>query len=146
MPITSLTTGPLTLSDEIEEEFFQSLGTVAQTGFRKISLGVTFYGDDATVVKLSRGLTLTSGASSKDAGSSFAQYTLLVSHPNDPATSSLLLPKCWTQKKMSINYAKTAVTQIEVTFLAQSRNRFENLFYMETLDELAVILGARSPI
>lgn len=92
---------------------------------------------------MARGLALTED---KDDGSSFAQYVLLLIHPNDEERSSILLPKCYTIKRMELNYQKDQATQLSIEFVANNRNRFAQLYYMDTADNLATVLGARSPI
>lgn len=112
--------------------------------FGKITLRVSFYGDDEILIKIARGLALT--ATNKDDPSTFAQYVLLLIHPNDEEQSSLLLPKCYTIKRMELNYQKDAATKLDIEFVALNRNRFTRLYYMDTADNLAAVLGSRSPI
>lgn len=86
------------------------------------------------------------GQTDKSAPSTFAQYTLLLAHPDENEASSILLPKCYTIKKMETNYEKTGATKVNLQFVAFNRNRYIPLMYIDTLDNLATILGVRSPL
>lgn len=85
-------------------------------------------------------------AVTKDEGSTFAQYTLLLVSADDTAESSILIPKCYTIKDMGLNKDKKDPTKLDLQFVAINKNRFKKLFYMRPVDDLVTLLGIRSPL
>jgi hypothetical protein len=47
---------------------------------------------------------------------------------------------------MSLNREKGKLTQVDLVFQAIHRNRFIQLYYLDTVDNLAAILSTRSPV
>lgn len=142
--IPDLTTGTQTITEDVPEEFFVAVDNSLQVGRHRAEVTLTFYGDSDLLVKVARGLSV--DATNKDDPSTFTQYVLLAISGEDEDKSSFLFPKCRTTKRLSLNYSKTEVTSISITFIAEDRDRFNDILYINTPDALASILGARSPI
>ncbi len=154
--MTDIDTGPYVLVDEIPEQVEPVAGyNSVQAGLRKVSVTMAFYGESQILINLSRGLLV--NEVSGYVGSPFNQYTLLLADADETATTSVLIPRCYTVKNMGINKEKTAPTKINYTFIATDRNRFVQipiigtsnsvpLMYMDTLDNIATALGGRSPV
>jgi hypothetical protein len=144
LPIDSIATGAQIFVDELPEEFVPSIENSAQSGLHRVSIKGSYYGDNNLLIKLARGLSV--DATPIDSGSTFAQYTLLLMHPEETSDKNLLIHRCYTTKRMELNYQKDQATQLNLEFVAINRNRFVELYNFGTADDLAVILGARSPI
>jgi len=142
--ILPLNTGPITVVDDVPEQYEPVVDNSVQSGLRKVTINLSFYTDDQIIINLARGLLV--GETDKSVGSPFAQYVLLMAYPDETAYSSVLLQKCYTVKHLSANYEKTAPTKIDLQFVATNRNRFNSLINIDTLDNIATILGSRSPV
>src|SRR6516162_1527644 len=114
----SISTGPMMLNDEVPEQYEPILDNTIQNGLRKITFTISFYSDDQLTINLARGLTVSE--TNKGKGSPFNQYVVLLVHPDDTDTSSILITKCYTVKDMKINYEKTAATKVDIQFVATS--------------------------
>lgn len=141
--LTSVTTGETVMTYNIPQAYNFALNNMIQSGPHSISLTLRFLSDDPEVVKLAMGNFF---SDNQDDPSAFLQYTLLLAHPDTEAESSILLPRCYTNKTVNLNWAKTNVTSIPLTFECLDRNRFNVLYYKDTLDNLSAILGSRSPL
>lgn len=144
--IYTIGTGGFQINDGMPEQYEPVADNSIQTGLRAITVNMAFYYDptDLNIIKLARGLNIAN--LDQNAGSDFGKYTLLLAHPDDAHVTSILLPKCYTIKKYSPNFEKTAVTKVELQFVAFDRNRYIDLFNQDTLNNLGAILGPRSPL
>lgn len=52
--ITSINTAPIVVSDEIPEQYEPAIDNSIQTGLRKITTDISFYGDDNILINLAR--------------------------------------------------------------------------------------------
>lgn len=143
-PITAITTGPITFVENTPEAFLPGIQTTIQSGQHEVSVNATFYNDDDLVLRLARGLDLLSG--NIDDPPEFNTYSLLLLHPDENIKSSYYLPQVRVVHNISLNYEKTRCTEMSLTFTWQDRNRYNRIYYQDTYDNLAAIMGFRSPI
>lgn len=142
-PIMEARTGGISFNYNIGEDFLDVVGNSVQSSRASLQTNVTFFGNDPTIVKLANGLSL-SATNSYDP-STFNLYEVLMLSA-DPTKPSILIPNCYTLKKINLNFDKDKLSVVPVTFFATNRNRFTQLFYLDTQEVLAGILGGRSPI
>lgn len=146
-PLTQIsvnTTTGQSMTYRIGEEFLDAVGNSVQNGRAELTIDVTFFGNDETVIKLANGLAL--DATNAYDPSTFAKYTILLVHPDETKKSSILIPECYTLKRIGLNFNKDKVSVVPITFFTTNRNRFIQLFYLDTPGALATILDGRSPI
>jgi hypothetical protein len=137
--LTSLTTGEERVVFSQPEAFSYWTGNSLQSGPASIRVDLTFLSDDPNIVRLAEGNWLT--APNPDDPSSYAQYTLLLVHPDDTSDASFLIPQCYTLKNLNLNYSKTAPTVLPLTFVYQSVSRYKQIYYKDTVDNLVIELA-----
>lgn len=142
--VTAVTTGPTTVTESLPETFVPGLQTTIQSGLHEVSFNMTFYGDDELILRLSRGLDLVSG--NADDPPEFNTYQVLLLHPIEDEPSSFFFPRMRIVHTTALNYDKTRATEIGLQFIWQDRNRYTRIYYQDTYDNLAAIMGAVSPI
>lgn len=135
-------TGPINITETLPEQFVPGLSITIQAGLHEIQATGTFLGDSDTLLKLSRGISL---SDSVDSAPEFTTYSLLLVYPDDTANSSWYFPKVRVVHTTPINYSKTEATVLPLTFIWQERDRYIPIFYKNTIDNLIPIMGSKSP-
>lgn len=141
--INNLRTDGAVIKDELPTVYLPVLNTSIQNGLHRVSVSITFYNPDDTLVKLSRGIALTGLA---DDPIDQKKYVLLLLHRDPNIKQSYLFPDIRTEKIMEIPYLKTAGSAIKIDFIAEHRDVTVDLIYKDTHAVLKSILGSRSPI
>lgn len=134
---------------EVPQQYEPLLGKPIQSGPAQLSFELTFYGTDASIMRLAMGNSVEPSAlPAEDAPSTFQTYTILLLHRSTASSQSILIPNCWTAKKVALNHQKTAPTEMTITFEATNPNRFVKLFHKGTLSTLKAVptYGSRIPI
>lgn len=135
-------TGPINITESLPEQFVPGLDVTIQTGLHEIQATATFYGDSDTLLKLSRGISLSDSA---DSAPEFTTYSLLLVYPDDTANSSWYFPQVRVVHNTPLNYSKDAATVLPLNFIWQDRDRYNTIFYKDTIDNLIPIMGSKSP-
>lgn len=132
---------------ECPQQYEPLLGGPIQSGEAKLQFDLSFYGIDQIIMNMAMGNVIETPAA-EDAPSSFAKYTILLLARDKTATDSFLIPVCWTQKRVGLNYEKTAPREIAINFEVENRNRFVQLYYKGSLSTLKSVptYGARITI
>jgi hypothetical protein len=142
--VSSINFGDFQLEESTDEQYLAGYDRAIQSGLHTIKISMSFHGDDDALIKLSKGMDLDTVG--KDSPPEFNNYSLFLSHPNEEEKSSIFIPKCRVEKRTALSYSKTNPTGISLSFIAQNRNRYVKLMYMDTVSNLAVIMGVRSPV
>lgn len=141
--IVAINTGPINITESLPEQFLPGLQKTIQTGLHEVQGTLNFYGDDDNIIRLSRGIKLTDPV---DGAPEFNTYSLLLLYPDESANSSYFFPQVRFVHNTALNFEKTRATEINLNFLWQDRNRYNNIFYKGNYDDLAAIMGSNSPI
>lgn len=129
----------------VPEKYIPILNTSIQSGLATLTFSVTFIGAGEIASKLAMGNKIETGQANIDGGSQFEEYAILLLDADPDSSDSFYIPRCYTLKDMTINRKKTEVLRLPVSFIAQNRNRFIQLFHRGTHAEIADEMGSRSP-
>jgi hypothetical protein len=136
-------TGGGTLTYSTPEAYLDCVNNTVQAGRAALQVTLRFASTDAEAIKLAMGNLLS--ATNADDPSAFAQYAVVLLHPDTTRRESIYIPRCWTKKELNLGYTKNDITSTPIQFQATNRDRFTQLFYRRTKAEIATLLDTRSP-
>lgn len=128
----------------VPEKWESGVDNSVQAAPPELIFSLRFYPVDPNVKNLANGLPM--GTVDTYTPTTFALYSVLFLHVNEEIASSIYVPYCYTIKNYEKILSKTQDTSIPIQFFYKRRNRFIQAYYEDTPDNLATIMGVRSPI
>lgn len=124
-------------------KFIRAINGYAITDFAKITVTISFIGDNAETIKLAMGNLLTVLQQDQPPGNATYSIFLLDSlHVG----SSIWIPKCQSIGPFKDNRSKKSQTQIDLTFQWEDRDNQVNLYYKRDNASLKTLMALQSPI
>lgn len=143
--VPNIRTQGVRITDSTPSVFFPWLSLSAMSDLREVRVETQYY-DTSTVniVELaSKGISLSGDISDP---SDLQMYSLLLVSPNENSRESFYFPNVRTEINYSASYTKDNGIVVPVSFFIQTEDLVKEPYSKDTIANLIVEMGSRSPL